>query len=54
VIPGDTRILSAAGRAGMQGKITKRAVDGFTPVSDAETVLWDTEVKGFGIPPTLR
>jgi integrase len=33
----------------MQGKITKRAVDCLAPAGDAETVLWDTEVKGFGI-----
>jgi integrase len=33
----------------MQGKITKRAVDGLAPASGAETVLWDTEVKGFGV-----
>jgi integrase len=33
----------------MQGKITKRAVDGLAPAGDAEAVLWDTEVKGFGI-----
>jgi len=33
----------------MQGKITKRAVDGLASAGDAEAVLWDTEVKGFGI-----
>jgi integrase len=33
----------------MQGKITNRAVDSLAPASDAETVLWDTEVKGFGL-----
>ena len=33
----------------MQGKITKRAVDGLAPAGVAETVLWDTEVKGFGV-----
>jgi hypothetical protein len=33
----------------MQGKITKRAVDGLAPAGNAETVLWDAEVKGFGI-----
>ena len=33
----------------MQGKITKRAVDGLAPGAGGETVLWDTEVKGFGI-----
>jgi hypothetical protein len=32
----------------MRGKITKRAVDGLAPTS-AETTLWDTEVKGFGV-----
>jgi integrase len=33
----------------MQGKITKRAVDGLAPVGGAETTLWDSEVKGFGV-----
>jgi integrase len=33
----------------MQGKITKRAVDDLAPARGAETVLWDTEVKGFGL-----
>jgi integrase len=33
----------------MQGKITKRAVDGLAPAGGAEAVLWDTEVKGFGV-----
>jgi integrase len=33
----------------MQGKITKRAVDGLSAAGRAEAVLWDTEVKGFGI-----
>lgn len=33
----------------MQGKITKRAVDGLAPDGGTETVLWDTEVKGFGV-----
>jgi integrase len=33
----------------MQGKITKRAVDALAPAGGAETVLWDTEVKGFGV-----
>lgn len=33
----------------MQGKITKRAVDALTPASSTETVLWDAEVKGFGV-----
>jgi integrase len=32
----------------MQGKITKRAVDGLTPSGAAEAVLWDNQVKGFG------
>jgi integrase len=32
----------------MQGKITKRAVDGLAPAGGTEAVLWDTEVKGFG------
>ena len=33
----------------MQGKITKRAVDGLTAAGETEAILWDTEVKGFGI-----
>ena len=33
----------------MRGKITKRAVDDLAPAGGAETVLWDTEVKGFGV-----
>jgi integrase len=34
----------------MRGKITKRAVDALRPATDgAETVLWDSEQKGFGI-----
>jgi integrase len=33
----------------MQGKITKRAVDGLSAAGGTEAVLWDTEVKGFGI-----
>src|SRR5882762_9757483 len=33
----------------MQGKVTKRAVDGLELDGNAEKVLWDTEVKGFGI-----
>ena len=33
----------------MRGKITKRAVDAVKlSTGDAETVLWDTDVKGFG------
>jgi integrase len=33
----------------MQGKITKRAVDKLEPYGGAEAVLWDTELKGFGV-----
>jgi len=33
----------------MQGKITKRAVDSLAASGGAEAVLWDAEVKGFGI-----
>ena len=32
----------------MQGKITKRAIDGLAATGGAEAFLWDTEVKGFG------
>jgi integrase len=33
----------------MQGKITKRAVDGLAPKDGAESVVWDNEVRGFGV-----
>jgi integrase len=33
----------------MRGKITKRAVDALVPKNGAEVVLWDQEVRGFGI-----
>jgi integrase len=34
----------------MRDKITKRAVDALKPASDgSEAVIWDTEVKGFGV-----
>lgn len=33
----------------MQGKITKRAVDALAAPESGDTVLWDTEVKGFGV-----
>src|SRR5215469_9032598 len=34
----------------MRDKITKRAVDALKPASNgAEAVIWDTEVKGFGV-----
>ena len=33
----------------MRHKITKRAVDNLKTDGDAEAVLWDTELKGFGI-----
>src|SRR5215475_8471898 len=34
----------------MRGKITKRAIDGIVvPYGASEFVLWDTEIKGFGI-----
>jgi integrase len=34
----------------MRGKITKRSVDALKPAGDgAETVLWDSELKGFGV-----
>ena len=33
----------------MRGKITKRAVDALAPKKGAEVVLWDQEVRGFGI-----
>ena len=33
----------------MRGKITKRAVDALAPRNGAEVVLWDQEIRGFGI-----
>ena len=33
----------------MRGKITKRSVDTLKPANGAEAVLWDTELKGFGV-----
>ena len=33
----------------MRGKITKRAVDALTSKKGVEVVLWDQEVRGFGI-----
>jgi integrase len=35
----------------MQGRITKRSVDALKPPAErgSETVLWDTELKGFGV-----
>jgi len=34
----------------MRDKITKRSVDALkAPADGAEAVLWDTELKGFGV-----
>jgi len=33
----------------MRGKITKRSVDTLSPAGGSESVLWDSEVKGFGV-----
>lgn len=33
----------------MQGKITKRSVDAMAAPASGDLVLWDTEVKGFGV-----
>ena len=34
----------------MRGKITKRSVDALKmPLDTAETVRWDSELKGFGV-----
>jgi integrase len=34
----------------MRGKITKRSIDALRPAADgAEAVLWDSELKGFGV-----
>ena len=33
----------------MRGKITKRSVDALKPADGGEAVLWDSELKGFGV-----
>ena len=33
----------------MRGKITKRTVDSLTVRDGAEVMLWDIEIKGFGV-----
>jgi integrase len=33
----------------MRGKVTKRAVDALSPQNSSDVVLWDQELKGFGI-----
>jgi integrase len=33
----------------MRGKVTKRAVDALEPSANGESVLWDQEVRGFGV-----
>ncbi|MGA7430128.1 MAG: Arm DNA-binding domain-containing protein, partial [Xanthobacteraceae bacterium] len=33
----------------MRGKITKQAVDALAPTNDADSVLWDSEIRGFGV-----
>jgi integrase len=33
----------------MRGKITKRSVDDLAPKNTPEVVLWDTEIRGFGL-----
>ena len=33
----------------MRGKITKRSADDLTPQNGPDVVLWDTEIKGFGV-----
>ena len=33
----------------MRGKITKQAIDAVALNADAEVVLWDSEIKGFGL-----
>jgi hypothetical protein len=30
-------------------KLTKRAIDAFVVTSDKQAVLWDSEIRGFGI-----
>src|SRR6516164_3713536 len=52
---GDTYAIPSASRGekqakAMRGKITKRSVDALRPAADgAEAVLWDSELKGFGV-----
>ena len=36
-------------RANLVKVLTKRAVDALVPPSKKQTVLWDTELKGFGV-----
>ena len=33
----------------MRGKITKQAIDAVDSKADPEVVLWDSEIKGFGL-----
>ena len=46
---GDTRIELQEDCGPMRGKITKRAVDALALKKGTEVVLWDQEVRGFGI-----
>ena len=49
---GDTPVIPNATRIGfraMRGKITKRSVGGLAAGDLPEVVLWDTEIKGFGV-----
>jgi integrase len=60
LISGDTYVIPnpetgrspdrLTGRIAMRGKITKRSVEALQPAPNgAEAVLWDSELKGFGI-----
>ena len=33
----------------MRGKITKRTVDALAQSETGDAILWDTEVRGFGV-----
>jgi integrase len=50
---GDTPVIPGRDRhqafIGMLGKITKRSVDDLAPNNAPEVVLWDTEIRGFGV-----
>src|SRR5271156_1131592 len=46
--PSATYLLPDNGGAGMRARLTKRAVEG-VPVGDKDVVIWDTEIKGFGV-----
>src|SRR5262245_9731140 len=46
--PGDTRVIPEM-ELRMRGKITKRAIEALSPNNSGDAILWDQEVRGFGI-----